>query len=91
MCARAFTRLHPQTGITVRWAPGYVNIAGNERADVLAKRAASTKSSSDDLDILRRLREKLPVSRSATLQAFNAELKSAVLRDWRDPSAMLEP
>ncbi|KAK6971582.1 hypothetical protein R3P38DRAFT_2775844 [Favolaschia claudopus] len=79
MCARTFTRLHPQTRITVTWAPGHVNIAGNERADVLAKRAASTKSSSDDLDISRRLREKLPVSRSATLQAFNAELKSALL------------
>lgn len=64
-CTRALAKLHPEAEITIRWAPGHVDIAGNERADEEAKKAAQHQDSSG-LDLIPRvLQRKLPWSKSA--------------------------
>ncbi|KAJ7603006.1 hypothetical protein DFH06DRAFT_924600, partial [Mycena polygramma] len=69
--------------ITIRWAPGHIGISGNERADEEAKKAAQAMDSSHPDDVPPELRGDLPWSKSAIRQAFNAELKADVARDWR--------
>ncbi|KAJ7655712.1 hypothetical protein DFH06DRAFT_903590, partial [Mycena polygramma] len=70
--------------ITVRWAPGHIGIAGNERADEEAKKAAQGKDSSNLEEIPPELHGELPWSKSAVRQAFNAGLKADVARDWME-------
>jgi ribonuclease HI len=80
--ARALARLHPDAEVKIRWAPGHVGIAGNERADVEAKTAAQQVSSSNPDELPPSLWGVLPRSQSAARQTFNVELKVAVARDW---------
>ncbi|KAJ7123400.1 hypothetical protein C8R44DRAFT_564880, partial [Mycena epipterygia] len=67
--------------LTIRWAPGHKDITGNERADQEAKRAAQD-GSSPIKDIPTVFRGRLPYSKSAIKQDYNAELKAKVLREW---------
>ncbi|KAJ7201172.1 hypothetical protein GGX14DRAFT_371794 [Mycena pura] len=60
----------------VRWAPGHVGIAGNERADVEAKRAAQNQESSNPLHIPTRIHGALPWGRSVVQQKLNADRKA---------------
>ncbi|KAF7333334.1 RNase H domain-containing protein [Mycena venus] len=78
--ARALARRHPNIQVNIRWAPGHVDIEGNERADEEAKKAAQDGDSSEHLP--EPLRGRLPWSKSAARQAFNAELKATVTREW---------
>ncbi|KAJ6627686.1 hypothetical protein B0H10DRAFT_1654602, partial [Mycena sp. CBHHK59/15] len=64
------------------WCPEHRGIAGNERADEEAKRAAQ-EGSSPNTSIPTVFRKTLPWSRSAHKQQFNAELKSTVAAEWR--------
>jgi ribonuclease HI len=84
--ARAFAQRNPQAHIVVRWAPGHVGIAGNERADEEARRAAQGKDSSDQRDIPLSLRGQLPWSCSAMRQYLNARRKGKVEEQWRASS-----
>ncbi|KAJ7123710.1 hypothetical protein C8R44DRAFT_550372, partial [Mycena epipterygia] len=72
--------------LTLRWAPGHRDIAGNERADVEAKRAAQ-EGSSESTSIPMAYRDRvLPWSRSARKQHYNAQLKRRVAEEWRKSS-----
>jgi hypothetical protein len=80
--ARAFQQRHPDARITIRWAPGHVGIAGNERVDEEARRAAQDPDSSDQRAIPISLRGSLPWSRSAVQQALNTMRKSGYEKQW---------
>ncbi|KAL1657430.1 hypothetical protein GGF50DRAFT_36931, partial [Schizophyllum commune] len=60
---------HPNLRLHINWVPGHWDIEGNERADVLAKRAAETGESSQLPSRLRCLQD-LPASASAIRQAY---------------------
>ncbi|KAJ6570535.1 hypothetical protein DFH09DRAFT_871408, partial [Mycena vulgaris] len=68
--------------ITIRWCPGHCDVAGNERAGTEAKRAAQD-GSSPDTSIPPAFRGRLPWSRSAAKQTFNAATKLKVAAEWR--------
>jgi hypothetical protein len=72
-------RKHPRAHITIRWTPGHRDILGNERADEEAKKAALE---GDEGVIPLTFRDRLPWSRSARLQAYNAKLKVTVATEW---------
>ena len=62
--------------LTARWAKSHIGIAGNERADEEAKKAAQGESSPDRLlPELLRSGTRLPYSTSALKQRHNARLK----------------
>jgi hypothetical protein len=73
----AFSKKHPNTRITIRWAPGHIGIAGNERVDEEAKRAAQYEDSSVAAAIPKVFRSDLPWSRSAVWQDYYTELWAA--------------
>ncbi|KAJ7043607.1 hypothetical protein C8F04DRAFT_876789, partial [Mycena alexandri] len=78
--AQSFARSHPNAQVKVRWAPGHKGIAGNERADVEAKRAAQRGDSSPPAAIPAALRGVLPWSKSAVRQDMNEKRKGAIER-----------
>jgi ribonuclease HI len=80
--ARVLQRKHPGIRLTFRWCPGHLNVAGNDRADEEANRAAQDGSSTST-SISPAFRGTLPWSRSAAKQAFNAALKLKVAEGWR--------
>ncbi|KAJ6615795.1 hypothetical protein B0H10DRAFT_1660338, partial [Mycena sp. CBHHK59/15] len=57
-------RRHASVRITVRWTPGHVDVAGNERADAEAKRAAQEGSSATK-ELPHMFRQRLPCSKAA--------------------------
>jgi hypothetical protein len=80
--AEALAKRHPDAKVTIRWAPGHVGIAGNERADEEAKRAAQQEDSSPLKAIPKPFRGDLPWSRSAIRQDYHTELWAAMKQDW---------
>jgi ribonuclease HI len=80
--ATVFAKKHPRAIVTIRWAPGHIGIAGNERADEEAKRAAQHDDSSSQAAIPKALRGDLPWSRSAIRQDYYIELRAAARQTW---------
>ncbi|KAL1751442.1 hypothetical protein FB107DRAFT_192407, partial [Schizophyllum commune] len=71
--------------LTARWAKSHIGIAGNERADEEAKKAAQGESSPDRLlPELLRSGTRLPYSTSALKQRHNARLKKRWSARWND-------
>jgi ribonuclease HI len=80
--ARTLAVKHPDTRVTVKWAPGHVDIVGNERADIEVKKAAQDRDLSAKRGLPPRICGTLPWSRSATKQHLVAELKDTAHRKW---------
>lgn len=78
---RAAKRRHVDLQVEIRWIPGHKGIAGNERADTEAKRAALERG--------RRkkgwptiLRQALPWNRSSIRKTFSAQLQCRAEEIW---------
>lgn len=89
----ALMRRHHQLQLTLRWVPGHEGVAGNERADREAKRAARGLSSPED-DLPACLRDPLPISVSKhaslliQLRSGHAPLQQYLHRIRRTPSSI---
>jgi ribonuclease HI len=68
--------------IVIRWTPGHEDIAGNERADEEAKKAAQEGSSPLN-KLPRYLKKTLPKSKSALRQAHHAKIKARAKAHWQ--------
>jgi hypothetical protein len=68
---------HKQLDLEAQWVPGHKGTPGNERADEEAKKAAKGNSS-PDTSLPTQCRGHLPLSKAATCQAFNKNLKAEV-------------
>jgi ribonuclease HI len=67
--------------LTIRWISSHSEVRGNEAADKLAKEAAQGRSSRQT-DLPHLFRSPLPVSASATKQAYNAKLNKMWAKIW---------
>jgi len=74
-------RRHDGMELLIRWTPGHIDIAGNERADEEAKKAAQ-EGSSPHRELPAPLRKSLPRSKSAAIAAFNKKLTVSAHREW---------
>ena len=68
--------------VTLKWIPGHKGIEGNKKADELAKKVV-TDGSSTPIQLPRQLKDHLPHSKSAWIQAFNEKLKTEVQKSWK--------
>jgi len=66
----------------IRWTAGHIGIAGNEKADREAKRAAAGQSS-EPKTLPKYLRKKLKTSVSALRQANNKERNKTWKKEWQ--------
>jgi ribonuclease HI/endonuclease/exonuclease/phosphatase family metal-dependent hydrolase len=72
---------HPGIKVSIKWVPAHKGVVGNERADLLAKKAITDSSSSENrLPSL--LTKPLPASKSATKQAFQKKLQKETQEEW---------
>ena len=69
--------------LEVRWISGHSKVRGNEKVDELAKEAANGLSS-EAIKLPHILRDPLPLSASATKQAFHRRLKNKWEESWED-------
>jgi hypothetical protein len=69
--------------IEVKWISGHSNVRGNERADKLAKEAATGRASSS-ANLPPILRRKLPISISSKNQAHMVRLKTEWADRWQE-------
>ena len=75
---------HPGIEITLRWMPGHVGIAGNERADEEAKQVAKGQLSAQSrLPVV--CRNKLPLSRLAACQSHRKRVHERT-KKWFESS-----
>lgn len=68
--------------ITLRWVPGHMDVAGNECADMEAKKAARGLTSPVN-DLPKPLRHPLPTSSAAAKRAHVAKLKIEAANTWK--------
>ena len=68
--------------VVLKWIPGHKDVEGNEQADRLAKKAVTNGSSTLNR-LPRQLKDHLPHSKSARIQAFNEKLKTEAQKNWR--------
>jgi ribonuclease HI len=68
--------------VILKWIPGHKGAEGNEQADEQAKKAI-TDSSSNANQLPKYLRNPLPHSKSARIQAFNDKLKMEMQNAWQ--------
>jgi ribonuclease HI len=86
---------HKNMDLLMKWVPGHMDIAGNVRADVEAKKAA-TDGSSPIRKLPAPLRKVLPRSKSAVRQEHQRKIKLAAVRVWTnsprfDRMALIDP
>jgi hypothetical protein len=85
---------HKGLDLLVKWVPGHMEIVGNEKADEVARKAASGSSSVRKLPAP--LRKVLPRSKSAARQEYHRKVKSAAMEVWTssprfERMAMIDP
>ena len=68
--------------LQIHWVPGHLNFAPNNKADELAKDAA-TGSSSPPKDLPALLRKPLPASLSTLLQESKSKIQQRWARRWK--------
>ncbi|TFK17960.1 hypothetical protein FA15DRAFT_574554, partial [Coprinopsis marcescibilis] len=76
-CASAVRKAHHRLDIELRWVPGHEGVAGNERVDGEAKKAA--EGTQVHRWVAKRVGEPMPVSKSA-VRADNRERMKEWLR-----------
>ena len=86
---------HKAMDLLVKWVPGHMDIVGNDRADVEAKKAA-TEGSSPLHKLPAPLRKTLPRSKSAIRQEYHRKIKLAAIASWAssprfDRMALIDP
>jgi ribonuclease HI/exonuclease III len=69
--------------LTIHWISSHSEVRGNEAADRLAKEAAQGQSSRQ-VDLPHEFRSPLPVSASATKQAYNVKLNKMWMKIWSE-------
>ena len=69
--------------LTVRWISSHSKVRGNEKVDELAKDAAN-RHSSERIRLPHILRSPLPISASATKQAYHRKLKGKWEENWEN-------
>ena len=72
---------HHGMDLLVKCVPGHMDIVGNEKADLLARKAA-TVGSSPTHKLPAPLRKGIPWSKSAICQEYHRRIKSAVIEVW---------
>ena len=79
---RMLKKKHKRARVTIHWTPGHSDVAGNEKADEQAKRAA--KGETSPLEQLPAcLPKSLPISKAAVRRSFKKKLTAAAGECWK--------
>ncbi|KAE9396661.1 hypothetical protein BT96DRAFT_755927, partial [Gymnopus androsaceus JB14] len=69
----------------ISWVPGHMGYAGNERADVEAKKAVETAvQSSPNKKLPSQPHKRLPKSRTSAVRKYKKELETRHAQEWME-------